>query len=215
MSVLARSKRQSAARPSRLSVPRPRPGSGRKLPSGLRETLSLERGERVLLTARDPEGNHVLVATDRALYHRDGGWSRSGWEQVAAVGWDSEAERLIISALSSAGSTFGGADSALTPHRTSMPLADRGAVPELANERITHSRLGRWPVPLPGGAQVIAEARRRPVTGELSWIVIPNGAAPANGAARAQVSTALARLSAELGFAPQLRPSPTPRIPRQ
>jgi hypothetical protein len=177
------------------------------VPSSLRETLPLERGERVLLTARDPEGNHVLIATDRALHHRDGGWSRSGWEQVAAIGWDSEAERLIISALSSAD----GADSSLTPHRTSMSLRERGVVLDLANERITHSRLGRWPVPLPDGTQVIAEARRRPVTGELSWIVIPNGTAPT----RAQLSTALARLSAELGFAPQLRPTLSPRIPRQ
>src|SRR5260370_1361277 len=58
---------------------------GRALPAKLRAQLAFARGERTLMVGRDPDGGHVLVATDRALHHRTGsdGWSRLGWEQIS------------------------------------------------------------------------------------------------------------------------------------
>lgn len=205
---------EGLARPRQLAAGWERLAIRRKVPASLRDRLSLERGERVLTVSRDPENGYALVATDRALYHRDvRGWSRSGWERIAAVGWDSAAERLVISALSPDAAASPGA--AATPRRTSLPLRERGTVPEVADERITHTRLGRWPVPLPGGKQVIAEARRSPATGELSWFVVPDGTAP-GPAGRQQLGAALARLSAELGFGSQPGGSGvSPRLPRR
>jgi hypothetical protein len=46
---------------------------------------------------------------------------------------------------------------------------------ERVSERITHTRLDRWPLTLPGGEHVIVEARRRPVTGDLLWLVHLDG----------------------------------------
>ena len=60
--------------------------------------LAFARGERTLLSARDQAGGYTLVATDRALHHRTGsdGWSRLGWEQISAVGWDAPASSLVV-----------------------------------------------------------------------------------------------------------------------
>jgi hypothetical protein len=138
----------------------------RKLPllpsaaSTLRVHLILERGERVLSAGRHPSDGYALVATDRALYLRGAGdrWSRHGWEEIARVSWDQAALRLTVIGLS------GG-----SPVRTVVALRDPGALPELALERITHTRLGQWTLPLPGGEHVLVDVRRQPGTGSLTW----------------------------------------------
>ena len=74
-----------------------------------------------------------------------------------------------------------------------MPLQRRGVVPELAAERMTHSRLGRWDLLVAGTRRVLVEARRRPGTGELLWVVL------SGDCDTGEIRGAIARLGADLG----------------
>lgn len=170
----------------------------RGLPRDVRSRLALERGERVLTVARDPASACALVATERALYHRDDGdgWRRQGWERVSAVDWHAASRRLVFTGLSDIG---------LGPERSVLPIGERGCLVELASERITHTRLGRWPLMLPGGEPAIAEARRRPVTGELLWLVHVDGICwdIRDGTVHSGITRAITRLGADLGIPAQ------------
>jgi hypothetical protein len=179
------------------------PARGRALPAAVSAGLALERGERVLSLGQAGDGGCALVATDRALYHRGaadpagpGEWSRLGWEQVARVGWDPAAGLLIVTGVAT-----------LAPFRTAIPLRRRGAIAEVARERVAHTRLGRWLVPAGGTQRVLIEVRRRPVTGELLWCAVPGGseAGPAGADLAARLDRAAARLCADLGLAPEPR----------
>jgi len=170
----------------------------RGLPNDLRTRLALDKGERVLTAARDPAGAFALIATERALYHRDdmNDWWRQGWERVSAVDWDAVGRRLVFTGLTDIG---------LGPRRSVLPLRDRGCLVELASERITHTRLGRWPLMLPGGEPAVVEARRRPVTDELLWLVHVDGICwdIRDGGVHASITRAIARLGADLGIPAQ------------
>lgn len=170
----------------------------RGLPAELRARLALDRGERVLTVARDPADACALVATERALYHRDdaNAWWRQGWERVSAVDWDAADRRLVFTGLTDIG---------LGPRRNVVPLRERGCLVELASERITHSRLGSWPLMLPGGEPAMVEARRRPATGELLWLVHVDGICwdIRDGAIHAGITRAITRLGAQLGIPAQ------------
>jgi hypothetical protein len=169
--------------------------ANRSLPKDLRAHLALTRGERVLTVALDHADACALVATERALYHRDDrdGWWRQGWERVSAVRWDAAGRRLVFTGLTDIG---------LGPQRSVLAVRDRGCLVELASERITHTRLGRWPLMLTGGEPAIVEARRRPVTGELLWLVHMDGICwdIRDGAVHASITRAIARLGADLGI---------------
>jgi bifunctional DNA-binding transcriptional regulator/antitoxin component of YhaV-PrlF toxin-antitoxin module len=192
--VRARAGDALAAVVGRLTA-RWRDASDRGLPKDVRERLALDKGERVLTIVRDPADACALVATERALYHRDGknDWRRQGWERVSAVDWDAARRRLVCTGLNDAG---------LGPQRNDVAVGDRGDVVELASERITHTRLGRWPLMLPGGEPAEVEARRRPATGELLWLVHLDGICwdIRDRAVHASVSRAIARLGADLGM---------------
>jgi hypothetical protein len=165
----------------------------RALPADLRTRLAFQRGERVLSARQDPAGDYALVASDRAVYHRNGGagWSRLGWEQITRVNWDAAAGQLLIFGLDG-----------LAPARTAVPLRDRGTLPELAQERTTHTRLGRWRLQLADGHSVLVEVRCQPGTGELVWAVISTSdRRDSLGAdATADVARAIAGLGAHLGL---------------
>lgn len=171
----------------------------RSLPADLRTRLALAKGERVLSVDRDPAGACVLVATERALYRRDDGnaWRRQGWERVSAVDWDDVGRRLVFTGLTDIG---------LGPQRSVLALRDRGCLVELASERITHTWLGRWPLMLPGGEPAVVEARRRPVTGELLWLVHLDGICwdIRDHAVHASITRAIARLGTDLGIPVQV-----------
>ncbi len=87
--------------------------------------------------------------------------------------------------------------------RAAVALRERGHLPEIALERVTHTRLGSWEVTLPGGHAMVVAARRRPVTDELLWFVFPAGSNPglSGSERRAQVEQAVSRLATELGLA--------------
>ena len=157
----------------------------RVVPASAAAQIAFERGERVLSVGHGPDGGCALVATDHALYHRagGGGWSRLGWEEIARVGWDAAGGRLVVVGLAD-----------VRPSRIVVPLRRRGAVPELVMERVTHSRLGRWELLVAGTRRVLVEARRRPASGELLWVVLA-------GEYSADVERAITRLGADLGVA--------------
>src|SRR5260370_13246901 len=164
---------------------------GRALPAKLRAQLAFARGERALMVGRDPDGGCALVATDRALHHRTGsdGWSRLGWEQIARVGWEDSSGRLVVTGLAGA-----------APPRTIVPLRHRGTWPELAEERITHSRLNCQHVMLDRQRPVLIEVRRRPVTGELRWALVSGrDLDPGDQDLRNQIERAVTQLCADLG----------------
>jgi hypothetical protein len=90
-----------------------------------------------------------------------------------------------------------------------VPLYRRGSVPELAADRVTHTKLGRWHLLVAGTHRVLVEARRRPASGELLWVVLSGPAAGAgvgtgsdagDGGIGRQVERAIARLGADFGF---------------
>jgi hypothetical protein len=169
--------------------------------------LAAEPGERVLSACRDHDGGYALVATDRALYlpaqyrrAEPGGWSRLGWERVSKVAWDGEAGRFVITVLSGTvvpGPVLSGTASA----RIVVAARERGVMPELAAERMTHAYLGRWTVPLGDGQDILVEARRRPGTGRLLWAIVPDGCGLdfSDGDVRGRMRLGLARLAAEFG----------------
>ena len=174
--------------------------------------LSADPGERVLSGCRDHDGGYALVATERALYlraqcHRaePGGWSRLGWERVSRVAWDGEAGRFVITVLSGT-----------APTRIVVPARERGVMPELAAERMTHAYLGRWTVPLGDGQHILVEARRRPGAGRLLWAIVPDGCGLdlSDGDMRGRMRLTLARLAAEFGARPGDRPAPVSGWPR-
>ncbi len=163
----------------------------RALPGAVSVELALERGERVLSVSPHADGGCALVATDRALYHRAGvgGWSRLGWEQIARVWWDAAAGQLVIIGLPGVG-----------PSRTVVPLHRRGSVPELVTERVTHTRLGRWHLLVAGTHRILVEARRRPATGELLWVVLSGAGGTGIGDISGLVERAIARLGMDVGI---------------
>jgi hypothetical protein len=169
--------------------------------AALRAQLGFEQRERLLAVCAGPAGGHALAASDRALYHRgDGaGWSRRGWERVSTVDWEPAGRRLVITSMD--GASLDGT----VYVQAAVPLRERGHLPEIALERITHTRLGSWEVTLPGGHAMVVTARRRPVSDELLWFVFPAGSNPSlsGGERRAQVERAVSRLAAELGLARQ------------
>jgi hypothetical protein len=191
-----------------------RSAAARTVPRELRARLAFERGERVLALAHDPGGERALVATDRALCYRadrtDGDdWLRLGWERVIAANWaradggvleEGGADgRLVVAILSGSDPAAGSGH-----YRVVIPVRRRGTVPEVAAERVTHARLGRWPVPLPDGSVALIEVRRRPVTGVLLWAVFMDGTGPGpdDHHVRARIEAAIGRLRADLGLAP-------------
>lgn len=181
---------RSVWRPFRWIAAGWRRAAGRRAHAArLRAGLALAPRERLLAAGAGPDGGYTLAATDRALYHRahGGAWTRLGWEQIAAVSWEA-GRHLVVTGL-------GGVHT-----RAAVPLRDRGSMPEIARERITHCRLGAWRVVFPGDRHLRVEARRRPVTGELLWLVADGGPVPGSAQLRAQAERAIARLSADSGL---------------
>lgn len=200
----------------------------------LRTLLRLEPRERLLVTARRiASGQPCLALSDRALYYRgngsddrdggDAGWTRLGWERVVRVGWDPAGRLVFDTAVPYAGARDAIAPDYVVPRtrhvRVSVPVQAKGSVPEIAMERAGHTRLGTRRVTFPGGGQMRVEARRRPVTGELLWLVVPEAGTPdlSDSELRQQAAPVLARLSAEFGLPGQPAAGlavPAPRPPR-
>jgi hypothetical protein len=103
-------------------------GGRRAVPADVRPHLGLERGERVLATARLDDGG-IAVATDRLLLVADARARRWAlpWYQVDAAGWDDGERRLEVDLVD------GG--------RQRLLLAgdERTLLPEVVRERVQWS----------------------------------------------------------------------------
>jgi hypothetical protein len=130
--------------------------------------VSIGHAELVLTTGRDRAGS-LVVASSAAVYFQDRGgpgrtWSRLGWEEVDAVLWDDRLQVLGLSGVQPGGM-----------RRIELVLASRGALVEVARERVASTLLASAAVRL--GDQVCARvtARRQPGSGKVVWIVVLNG----------------------------------------
>jgi hypothetical protein len=156
--------------------------------------LPLCQGEQILAVGHRLDGGHAVIATDRAIHYLGdtAGWSRLGWELITGVEWDGIASCLVITGLAGC-----------APSRTVLSLRRRGALRELAAERIAHTWLGCWTVTLADRRRVSVELRRRPRTDELLWAVVSADGAGCAGTepdVRAQVDRAVAGLAGHLGL---------------
>jgi hypothetical protein len=150
--------------------------------------------ERVLATDHDLNGSLVAV-TRAALYYQDRGapgraWSRLGWEDIDAVGWDDRHHVLALTGVRPGGMW-----------RKELVLAPGTPLVELARERLTSTQLASTAVRL--GDQVCARvtARRQPGSGKVIWTVVVNGAASiSDPAIRARVKAAIADLQGQAGI---------------
>jgi hypothetical protein len=165
---------------------------GRAMSAELSAQLAFARGERTLMVGRDLDGECTLVATDQALHHRTGSdaWSRLGWEQITRVGWETSPGHLVVTGVTGA-----------APSPMIVPLRRRGTWSELAQERITHTRLVRQQVMLDRNRHVVIEVRRCPATGELRWALVSgHGLDPGDQDLRNEIERAATWLCADLGI---------------
>ena len=150
--------------------------------------------ERVLTTSHDLTGSLVL-ATSAAVYFQDRGgpgrtWSRRGWEDVDAVLWDDRRQVLAFTGVEPGGLW-----------RKELVMASRGALVDVARERVASTLLASTAVWLGDEACARVTARRPPGSGMVVWIVVLNEATGiSNPAIRARVQAAITALQAETGI---------------
>lgn len=149
----------------------------------LRRRLGLESAERVLARIHD-EAGPLALATERAVYHRNGaGWERLGWERIHLVRPDDADDGLLLG--------FG-------PDRLRLPVRDGWLA--LANERVAWTRLTSVPIRLAGRDVGRVVARRRPGSDRIGWdVAYVDGVSPDPAEVRAARDAAIERLRAELG----------------
>lgn len=155
----------------------------------------LQAGEHALLAATGPDRRATVVATERALYHQDGGsrdgWRRIGWERVGGVEWDRDHGTLALTDLL--------ADDG--PSRTVLRLSGPAALVHLAQEGVRASTLTTARVRIDGQHETVISARRQPGSDQLLWLVsFGPGVDREDPRATAKVEAAIAELRADLGI---------------
>ena len=132
-----------------------------RLPSDVRDLLSLERGERALAWANDRSGRWY-VGTDRALHLENGnGFRRIGWEQVERADWQRDTSTLVVVEVSPWGEP---------EPRTDIEVDDPGLLLELLRERVTKSVVVSVFARVRGRAGLSVVGRRSPVgDGPIVW----------------------------------------------
>ena len=146
-------------------------------------------GERLLSVEADGCGRPV-AATDRSIYHDDGGgWLRLGWEQVRRVGWDSQRNALLLWGLTPN-----------VPQRTQVVLRRGSGLVALARERVAWCTLPVPPTRLDGVGTVLA-VRRQPGADGLVWVVaFDAGVDGADRDTSVRLASALHRVRVEAGI---------------
>jgi hypothetical protein len=153
----------------------------------------MEPGERVLYREAQPVGDPVL-ATDRGIYQQDGAaeadWHRLGWEEIHEVRWVPERGVLTLTSLVPR----------VSPGMA-LRLPSRSRLPRLVEERMATAVLATSHVRLPCGALARVCARRRPGTGEVSWVVMfGRGVDPDSSEVQAQLPAAIHHLRVQVGI---------------
>jgi hypothetical protein len=153
---------------------------------------SLARGERILAMESDTAGGRV-VATNAALYHLPSSasgadWQRLEWADTGRLSWDSRQGLLSLVGLGPDG-----------PYRLALALARRSAIAALCTERVGATRLASRRVALADGTTVVVQARRRPCSAGVTWVVLLDGAAELpEGDAQERVAAAIRQMRREL-----------------
>jgi hypothetical protein len=120
---------------------------------------ALVPGEQLLSVEADVRGRSV-AATDRSIYHDDGGgWLRLGWEQVRRVDWDGQRSALSLWGLTPD-----------VPRRIQVMLRRGSRLVALARERVAWCTLPVPPTRLAGVGTLLA-VRRQPGGAGLVWLV--------------------------------------------
>jgi len=129
------------------------------LSAELRTALGLQRGERVLAVAYDPDGR-ALVATDRdlLLQRRPPAYDRIGWDTIDKATYSDGL--LRITRVDDAGVSGGG---------LKIPLDEPGTFPVVVRDRVTASIVVSQPVTIGEGKAIRVVARRRPDRESLAW----------------------------------------------
>ncbi|MFG1943775.1 hypothetical protein [Nonomuraea sp. NPDC048826] len=152
----------------------------RRLPAGLRASLTTEPGERVLAFTPSDDGH--LVATTLALFLPDG--TKLPYETIDKASWDEHGLRL---------STTGG-----DRHQVRVP--EPRLLPETLRERVNATIVVNKHVPLPGDGGVRLVARRRPGGDDVGWtLVFDEGLDPDDPGLRAQAEQALEGMRRSMG----------------
>ncbi|MEV4835058.1 hypothetical protein AB0K05_11080 [Nonomuraea sp. NPDC049486] len=152
----------------------------RRLPAGVRESLTTEPGERVL--AFTPSDDAHLVATTLALFLPDG--TRVPYETIDKASWDEDGLRLVTG------------DGTIHAVRVAEPRL----LPETLRERVNATIVVNKHVELPGRGGVRLVARRRPGGEVVGWkLVFDEGLDPDDPGLRAQAEQALEGMRRSMG----------------
>ena len=150
---------------------------------------ALVAGERLLSVEADGRGGPV-AATDRGIYHDDGGgWLRLGWEQVRRVDWDGLRGALMLWGLTPN-----------VPPRTQVVLRRGSRLVALARERVAWCTVPVPPTRLQGVGTLLA-VRRQPGADGLVWLIaFDPGVHGDDQDTSARLASALRRVRAEAGI---------------
>jgi hypothetical protein len=157
----------------------------RRLPRGIRRSLPLNRGERILASGVTTDGAYV-AATTHAL-HLD--LERYSYDKILKAVWNDEEAVLEIW------------EPSLAEGRTEIALAEPGHLPETVRERIQSTILASQHVALRGGRGVLISARRPLDGSDVRWTMLfDNGVDSRDPGVRAAANAALDDLRERTGI---------------
>jgi hypothetical protein len=168
-----------------------RSAAGTRGAADLRTELHLPRGERVLLTLIGTGAADAVAGTDRALYWKPSGanWLRLGWEEISRVGIEPTTSRLVVATISDG-----------VPRRAVLPVPVDARLLAFVQERVSATRIVLTRIVV-DGRELPVDARRRPATGELYWLVTVDAAlARSDRLLASKIEHALAELGSSLGL---------------
>jgi hypothetical protein len=144
-----------------------------------------------LASAPTPVGD--LVATNHRLLMPDTDGTRAiGWENIERATWSGESEQLIVVETAPMGERP-------RRHRVQVREPSRAWVLDVLRERVNASVVVSRHVPIVGAEGIRVNGRRRPATGELTWVVaVDAGVDIDDPAVRSRVDAAIAHVRVEL-----------------
>ncbi|MEY4135967.1 MAG: hypothetical protein RL205_95 [Actinomycetota bacterium] len=161
----------------------------RRLPSGVRERLSIPSGERVIAWGVDPVNDLYTLATDKALYP-ESIRERLRWDSISKATWDEPV--LSVTVHDSTGATKG---------TLKLRVEESGDLPAAVFALVTESVVISEHVELGEGAGARMVARRDGDEGTIWWsVVFDTGLNPSDPALRARADEELASLRDALGI---------------
>ncbi|MDQ3628322.1 MAG: hypothetical protein M3419_05860 [Actinomycetota bacterium] len=164
----------------------------RTLPTDVKTSMTLERGERVLASAQDISAQW-LVGTDRSLHlQRARGWIVLPWQRIDRASWDSDSDTVTVHAV---------ADFGHEQPRNERTVPEPGLLLDLLHDRINATVLLTRHVPLEGSRGLRVVARRAPVgDARIEWsFLLDETLDPADPQVVTAVQQGLASARAELG----------------